>query len=94
MTYLEAIFKVLVVGLVLGAGLPAIFAVGMVAVSNGAGGHHADGTVAPPNPALKYLGILLFALVGLVILVALLWITRGTIIHHFGFDPFPGVKKG
>ena len=94
MTYLEAIIKVLIVGLILGAGLPAIFAVGMVAFSNGAGGQHADGTVSPPNPALKYLGIVLFALVGLVIVVALLWITRGTIIHHFGFDPFPGVKKG
>jgi hypothetical protein len=94
MTYIEAILKVLVVGLVLGAGLPAIFATGMVAYSSGAGGQHSDGTVTSGNPALKYLGILLFALVGLVILVALLWITRTTIIHHFGFDPFPGVKKG
>ena len=32
MTYLESIFKVLVVGLVLGAGLPAIFAVGMLSL--------------------------------------------------------------
>jgi hypothetical protein len=94
MTYLEAILKVLVVGLLLGAGLPAIFATGMVAYSNGAGGQHWDGTVTAGNPALKYLGMLLFALVGLVVLVALLWITRTTIIHHFGFDPFPGVKKG
>jgi hypothetical protein len=94
MTYLEAILKVLVVGLLLGAGLPAIFATGMVAYSNGAGGQHSDGTVTAGNPALKYLGMLLFALVGLVVLVALLWITRTTIIHHFGFDPFPGVKKG
>jgi hypothetical protein len=94
MTYLEAILKVLVVGLLLGAGLPAIFATGMVAYSNGAGGQHSDGTVTAGNPAVKYLGILLFALVGLVVLVALLWITRTTIIHHFGFDPFPGVKKG
>ena len=94
MTYLESVLKVLVIGLVLGAGLPAIFATGMVAYSNGAGGQHSDGTVTAGNPALKYLGILLFALVGLVVLVALLWITRTTIIHHFGFDPFPGVKKG
>ena len=94
MTYLEAILKVLVVGLILGAGLPAVFATGMVAYSNGAGGQHPDGTVTSGNPMLKYLGIVLFALVGLVILVALLWITRTTIIHHFGFDPFPGVKKG
>lgn len=93
MTYLEAIFKVLVVGLVLGAGLPAVFAFGMVAYSNGAGGAHPDGTVGSGNPVLKYFGILLFALVGVVVLAALLWITRGTIIHHFGIDPFPGVKK-
>ena len=47
MTYLEAILKVLVVGLVLGAGLPAIFAVGLVAFSKGSGGAEADGTQSP-----------------------------------------------
>ncbi len=93
MTYFEAIFKVLIVGLVLGAGLPAVFAAGLVAYSNGAGGEHEDGTVMRPNPALKYFGILLFVLVGWVILTAVAWITRATIIHHFGFDPFPFVKK-
>ena len=38
MIYLESVFKVLVVGLVLGAGLPAVFALGLVAYSAGAGG--------------------------------------------------------
>jgi hypothetical protein len=94
MTYLEAIGKVLIIGLLLGAGLPALFATGMVAFSNGSGGEHSDGTVTASNPILKYLGLALFALVAVVILVALLWITRNTIIHHFGIDPFPGVKKG
>jgi hypothetical protein len=94
MTYVESVLKVLVIGLVLGAGLPAVFAVGMVAYSNGAGGEGADGTVSAPNPVLKYVGLLLFILVAAVIVVALLWITRTTIIHYFGFDPFPGVKKG
>ena len=94
MIYLESILKVLVVGLVLGAGLPAVFAFGMVAFSAGAGGEHPDGTVTAPNPMLKYLGILLFVLVGAVVVIALLWITRTTIIHQFGIDPFPGVKKG
>ena len=93
MTYLEAIIKVLIVGLVLGAGLPAVFAAGMVAFSSGAGGEHPDGTVTAPNPVLKYLGLLLFVLVGAVILIAILWITRTTIIHHFGIDPFPMLKK-
>ena len=92
MTYLESILKVLVVGLVLGAGLPAIFAFGMVAFSRGAGGEDNDGAVVAPNPALKYFGILLFLFVGWVILTAVAWITRATLIHHFGFDPFPFIK--
>ena len=50
MTYFESILKVLVVGLVLGAGLPAIFATGLVAYSNGAGGDEADGAVHAAQP--------------------------------------------
>lgn len=89
MTYFENIFKVLAVGLLLGAGLPAVFATGLVAYSKGAGGQHADGTVVAPNPMVKYLGIALFVFVGWVILTAVLWITRTTIIHHTGIDLFP-----
>jgi len=88
-TYLESILKVLLVGLVLGAGLPAVFAAGLVAYSNGAGRTESDGSVHAPNPALKYFGILLFLFVAWVILTAVAWITRATLIHHFGFDPFP-----
>lgn len=89
MHYLEAILKVLAVGLVLGAGLPAVFAIGLVAYSRGAGGAEADGTVDAPNPALKALGLLLFAFVAVVIMLAILYITKGTIEHHFGFNPVP-----
>jgi hypothetical protein len=80
---------VLIVGLVLGAGLPAVFAGGLVAYSNGAGATEVDGTVHASNPVLKYLGIALFVFVAWVIITAVVWITRTTIIHHFGFDPFP-----
>ena len=38
MTYFESVLKVLAVGLILGAGLPAVFAGELVAYSNGAGG--------------------------------------------------------
>lgn len=93
MHYLEATFKVLLVGLVLGAGLPAVFATGLLAYSYGAGGEEADHVIHKPNPPLKYLGILLFALVGFVIITAVAWITRGTIIHHFGIDLFPMLPK-
>ena len=93
MTYFESIFKVLIVGLILGAGLPAVFAGGLGAYSTGAGGQHADGTVVAPNPMLKYLGVALFVFVGWVILTAVLWITRTTIIHHTGIDLFPFMPK-
>jgi hypothetical protein len=89
MHYVESILKVLVIGLLLGAGLPAVFALGIRAYSAGAGGTNDDGTTAAPNPALKYLGIALFAFVGWVIITGVFWITRTTIIHHFGVDLFP-----
>jgi hypothetical protein len=89
MIYLESILKVLAVGLVLGAGLPAVFAFGLVAYSNGSGNTNPDGSVQAPNPALKAFGLLLFALVTAVIVIAILWITKTTIMHHFGFNPVP-----
>lgn len=93
MHYLEATFKVLLVGLVLGAGLPAVFATGLLAYSFGAGGEEADHVIHKPNPLLKYTGIALFALVGFVIIAAVAWIARATIIHHFGIDLFPMIPK-
>ena len=89
MTYMESILKVLVVGLLLGAGLPAVFAGGLVAYSRGAGGGGIDRAASAPNPALRILGLLLFAFVTTVIVVAILWITKVTIIHHFGVNLFP-----
>jgi hypothetical protein len=93
MQYLDAIFKVLVIGLILGAGLPAVFAYGLVAYSKGAGGTEGDGVVHAPNPALKYFGLLLFTLVSAVIVIAILWITKNTIEHHFGFNPVPFIPS-
>ena len=93
MHYLESIFRVLVVGLVLGAGLPALFAIGLRLYSTGAGGVDEDGVVHAPRPVLKPLGALLFLFVTAVILLAILWITRTTIIHHFGVDPYPFIPR-
>jgi hypothetical protein len=93
MHYLESILTVLAVGLILGAGLPAIFSVGMLAYSHGAGGEEADHLMHKPNPPVKYLGILLFVVVAAVIITAVAWITRATIMHHFGIDLFPMFPK-
>ena len=82
MHYLNSIATVLFVGLVLGAGLPAVFATGLLAYSYGAGGEEAEHLIHKPNPALKLLGIALFVLVGLVVsipvlgFIALLFVER------------------
>jgi len=88
MNYLEASLKVLVVGLLLGAGLPATFAFGVRSYSAGSG----NGTAAP-NPLFRAIGVLLFLIVAVVIVVAILWITRTTIQHHFGVNLFPFIQK-
>lgn len=93
MHYLESIFRVLIVGLVLGAGLPAVFAIGLRLYAAGVGGVDADGVTHTAHPVLKPLGILLFTFVAAVIVVAILWITRNTMIHHFGLDLFPYLPK-
>lgn len=93
MHYFESILRVLAVGLVLGAGLPAIFAVGLRLYSAGVAGVGADGVSHKGNPVLKFAGLLLFLFVSAVIVVAILWITRNTINHHFGFDLFPFAPK-
>jgi hypothetical protein len=94
MVYVISILKVLVIGLVLGAGLPAVFALGLVAFSKGAGDDGVDGgAVVAPNPALKALGLVVFAFVAAVVVIAILYITKATIIHHFGFNPVPFLPK-
>lgn len=93
MQYLENSFRVLVLGLILGAGLPAVFAVGLRMYAAGTGATDADGTAHRAHPVLKPLAMAVFALVAVVIVVAILWITRNTINHHFGVDLFPFVPK-
>jgi uncharacterized BrkB/YihY/UPF0761 family membrane protein len=92
-TYVIPLLTVLGVGLLLGAGLPAVFALGLVSYSNGAGAEDAEGHVHKKNPALEILGIAIFVLVSAVIVIAILRISRNTIIHTLNFDPFFGMKK-
>ena len=55
-------WKVLLYGLLLGAGLPAVFALGMKSLSWGTSAGSTD-TAAAPHPAGRALAILCFALV-------------------------------
>lgn len=61
--FFNSIWQVLAIGLLVGAGLPAIFAVGIRAMAAGAGGSAEIDSSQRPNPVARVLGILCFAVV-------------------------------
>ena len=64
---MKAIGQILLVGLVLGAGLPVLFSVGIRAMAWGAGGdaetHAAGQAAAAPHPVGRVIGVVCFAVV-------------------------------
>ena len=74
MDIVEAIAKVLVVGLIFGAGLPALFAVGLRVHEQGSD-EVIDGSLVKGNPAMRVLSYAIFVVVALVILTAAALVT-------------------
>jgi hypothetical protein len=70
---LEGAWKVLLVGLVLGAGLPAIFATGVRSLAWGVGGE-AEVSHARPNPLGRVVAALLFAVVAYAVISGILFV--------------------
>jgi hypothetical protein len=87
----EASLKILVFSMLAGAALPGLFALGLRLQAVGAGDVGADGTAPQRNPALTALAWVIYALVAVVILCALAYISRDFIAHHTGY-PFLGAK--
>lgn len=81
----QASFKILIFGLILGSGLPALFA---LAVRVGAAGDGAIGTdgaaVQHKNPALTALSYALYALALVAVIIGVLYIAREFIGAHTG----------
>ena len=78
----EASLKILVFGLLLGSGLPALFA---LAVRVGSAGAGPDGAaVARRNPALTAISYALYGLVLAAVVVGVLYIAREFIGAHTG----------
>jgi len=67
----ENAVRILGVGLVLGAGLPAFFAVGIKAMAYGLGGEAETDSTARPHPVGRVVGSLCFAIVLAVILIGI-----------------------
>lgn len=93
MDTVEAIGKVLLVGLALGAGLPALFAIGLRLFLAEPTTQEGESVTGPTNPVARYAGIALFVLVAAVIIVAILWVTRNTIDYYFDVNLFPFAPK-
>ncbi|MBV9351869.1 MAG: hypothetical protein JOZ23_10080 [Mycobacterium sp.] len=79
-----ATLKILVFGLLLGALLPALFAVGVRVNAEGAGVGVHDGAVAHRNPVLVAVSWVIFGLVLALVIVGVLFIARDFIGHHTG----------
>ncbi len=81
--------RVLGVGLLLGAGLPALFALGMRLHAIGSGVTE-DGGVDRRNPLATVGAYLLYAVVIVAVLVGVLFVTRHSLDHYFGITLFGG----
>lgn len=93
-TMLVNITKVVATGLILGAGLPALFAFGM-RLRAGTTEFRADGSLvqtAPAGAVARALSYVCFALVLIAVVVGILWITQGFIHQHTGIDLFGSTK--
>lgn len=81
---LDGGWRVLLVGMLLGAGLPTMFAFGIRALAWGAGGEagvHAEDVVLKPHPMGRVIAYTLFALVILAVLLGIAYI----VVHGFGW---------
>jgi hypothetical protein len=76
----EASLKILIFGLVLGSGVPALFAIAVKVGAAGAGVQGADGTaVAHKNPALTAISYAIYALALVAVAIGVLYIARDAI---------------
>jgi hypothetical protein len=81
----EASLKILIFGLLLGSGLPALFALGVRAGAAGAGVEGSDGAaVAHKNPALTAISWALYSLALLAAVIGVLYVARDFIGLHTG----------
>jgi hypothetical protein len=81
----EASLKILFFGLLLGSGLPALFAIAVRVGSYGAGVQGSDGTaVVHRNPALIAVSFAIYTLALAAVLIGVLYIARDAIGAHTG----------
>lgn len=79
-----ALVKVLVFGIIAGAGLPALFAVGVRTQAVGAGTVDGQNLAGDRRPLLTAVSYICFGLVALAVVVGVLFVARDFIGNHTG----------
>jgi hypothetical protein len=79
-----AVFQIIVAGLIIGAGLPTLFSLGVRLNAEGVGATEHGGTTSGKNPALNALSWVIFAVVLAAVVIGVLFIARDFIGHHTG----------
>jgi hypothetical protein len=85
---LEGAWKVLLASVLLGAGLPLLFAFGIRALAYGAGGGAEPGGAGPARPIGTVVGYLLFAVVVLGVVLGIAFIVAGGFGKTLSFEHF------
>ena len=80
-----AVSQIVVAGLLVGAGLPTLFALGVRLNAEGVGAVSRDGEVAQRNRMLVALSWAIFAFVLIAVIVGVLFIARDFIGHQTGW---------
>ena len=81
---LTAVLQIIVAGLIIGAGLPALFSVGVRLNAEGVGVVSHDGAPAQKNPMLNALSWVFFAVVFAAVIIGVVFIARDFIAHNTG----------
>jgi hypothetical protein len=80
--------KVIVAGLIFGAGLPLLFTWGLRLWDTGDEHEQDDGTVVAGNAIARWAAYAVFAVVAAAIVVGVLYITQKSIDHYLGIELF------
>lgn len=91
---LQAGLQVLVAAVILGAGLPVIFSLGMRSLAYGTGGSAEVDVTAKPHPLGRVMAAVCFGVVILAILLGIAWIVGTGMGYVLSFDHiFPVFRK-
>ena len=92
---LDKVIPVLIAGLFFGAGLPALYALGLRLLA-GRTEYTADGKlveIEPPGTVAKIAASCIFAIIVAIVIIGILWVAKDFIDHTFGWNIF-GVTGG